>query len=81
MSEWISVEDGLPPEGNICLLYITYPKGTMFNCRADPLNRTNINMGARLYNGIFCSVEDQMSYKELKHVTHWMPLPNQPEEK
>jgi hypothetical protein len=38
-------------------------------------------MGARLYNGIFCSVEDQMSYKELKHVTHWMPLPNQPEEK
>lgn len=78
MTEWISVDDRLPDIGETCLLYITWPEGTMFNCRADPLQRTNITLGGRLYNGNFTTLEDQFDYKELKHVSHWMPLPDKP---
>jgi hypothetical protein len=77
--EWISVEDRLPNIGETCLLYITYPKGTMFNCRADPLDRTNVEIGGRIHNGKFTSLLTQFSGKEIEHVSHWMPLPKPPE--
>ncbi len=77
--EWISVKDRLPENGETCLLYITYPPGTAFNCRADHLNRTHIILGGRIYSGIFVSLHEQFSCKELKHVSHWMPLPEPPE--
>ena len=79
--KWISVKEKLPAIGETCLLHITYPEGTMFNCRADHLERTNIVIGGLLYNGQFTSIEDQFKYDELKYVSHWMPLPKPPEEK
>jgi len=76
--EWIKIEDRLPKVGELCLLYQTYPDGTMFNCRADPLPRCFIYVGGLRYNGMFISKEDQYSEKGLKFITHWMPLPNTP---
>jgi hypothetical protein len=80
MSEWISVKENLPPIGKVCLLYQTYPKGTMFNLRADPLSRNFIIIGGLRYNGKFISYEDQYSEKGLEHITHWMPLPEAPKD-
>jgi hypothetical protein len=78
--EWISIEKQDSPIGKTVLLCITYPKGTIFNCRADPLERTRIEIGGRLYNGNYVRLIDQFNGNILKNVTHWMPLPRPPEE-
>lgn len=78
MTEWISVENQPPPIGQSCLLYQTYPKGTMFNCRQDSLTRTFVHIGGLLHNGIFSDLHNQFENKELKFITHWMPLPTPP---
>jgi hypothetical protein len=70
--DWIKVEDQLPPIGKPVLLKLTYPKGTIFNCRADPLHRSMIRWGGMRYNDIFISYEDQ--YNELEYVSHWMEI-------
>ena len=76
--KWISVKDQVPQQGIVCLLYQTYPPGSMFNCRADPLPRCFIKIGGIRYDGKFILYEDQYSYNGLNHVTHWMPLPTSP---
>lgn len=78
--DWIRVEDQLPEKGVVCLLYITYPKGTSFNCRADPLPRNFIQIGGLRWDGKFISYDDQYSEVGLKYVTHWMPLPEKPKD-
>jgi hypothetical protein len=70
--EWIDVEDQKPPIGKPVLLKLTYPEGTMFNCRADPLHRSMIRWGGMRYKGTFVSYEDQ--YNELEYVSHWMEI-------
>ena len=79
MSEWISVKEKLPEIGKACILLMTYPKETMFNCRADPIVRCFMRVGGLTYRDIFVSYEDQYNFEGLKHVSHWMPLPKPPE--
>lgn len=76
--EWISVDDRMPEQGKCCLLYQTYPPGTMFNCRADPLNRNFFSVGGLNWKGKFISYEDQYAQDGLKYISHWMPLPPPP---
>jgi len=78
--EWINIEDKMPEIGKPCLLYQTYPRGTMFNLRADPLQRTNIRMGGMNWEKKFITYENQYGENYLKYVTHWMPLPLSPTE-
>lgn len=77
---WIKVEDELPEIGKTCLLLQTYPKETMFNCRADPLSRCFMRIGGLQYEGKFISYEDQHSNRNIKHVSHWMHLPEAPKD-
>ena len=77
MSEWINCSEKLPLLQEPVLLYQTWPKGTMFNCRADPLKSTHIKLGGLCYNGGFISYDNQHG-ESLKHVSHWMPLPSKP---
>jgi hypothetical protein len=76
--KWISVEDQLPQQQTLCLLYITYPPETFFHCRADPLPRNFTVIGGLRYDGIFISYNDQYSECGIPYVTHWMPLPEPP---
>ena len=78
--EWISVEDQLPEIGHVCILYQTYPKTTMFNCRANPLRRNFTIIGGLRYNGKFIAYHDQYNNNGLEHITHWMPLPDPPKD-
>lgn len=79
--EWVSVKDRLPEIGQVVMLYITYPKGTMFKMVAYPLKgKTNIRIGGLNFEGKFISYEDQLDIEGIKWVTHWMPLPKHPEE-
>lgn len=78
MSEWISVEERLPEIGVVCLLYQSYPKDTVFNCRAYPLQRNFTKIGGLNYLKKFVLYEDQFCNQGLKHVSHWMPLPEPP---
>ncbi len=79
--KWISVKDRLPEIGMVCLLYITYPKDTMFNCLANPLNRDFHRVGGLRYDGKFISYEDHYSENGIEYVSHWMPLPELPHQK
>lgn len=79
MSQWISVKYKRPAIGEVCLLYQTYPAATMFNCRADPLvGICFMRIGGLIYDGRFVSYENQYIDEELKHVSHWMSLPDPP---
>lgn len=78
--KWISVEKEKPPIGKVCLLYITYPEGTRFNCRAYPLQITFYRLGGLRWNDQYISYEDQYLEEGLKYVSHWMPLPEPPKE-
>ena len=80
VSPWISCAERLPDIGKVVLLYQTFPPETMFNCRADPLQRNFTKVGGRRYRGEFVLYEDQYADAELKHVSHWMPLPEKPNE-
>lgn len=75
---WISLEVEMPKVGQSCLLYQTFPPETMFNCRADPLSRTFIQLGGLTWDGLYKSYYAQWGDKGLEHVTHWMPLPEKP---
>lgn len=77
---WISVKDKLPPIGNVVLLYQTYPEGSMFNFRADPLNRNFTRLGGMRYDGQFISYENQYG-DPLNYVSHWTHIPAPPKEK
>lgn len=81
MTEWISVDDRLPEVGDLCLLYKTYPEGSVFHCRADHFKRNFILIGGLRYDNIFVSYENQYSNKGLDYITHWMPLPEPPIDK
>lgn len=76
---WISIKIELPKVGEICLLYQTYPPGTAFHCRADPLPRNFIYIGGLRYDGKFIADSDQYSKDGLLHISHWMPAPIKPE--
>jgi hypothetical protein len=45
------------------------------------LDRTNVEIGGRTSTGQFIKLSDQFGYTEVKYVSHWMPLPQKPEEK
>lgn len=80
-SPWISVKDRLPKEREVVLLYITWPPETMFNCRANPLERTFIFVGGLIFDGKFVRYDRQYNDEGVKHVSHWMPLPAPPKDK
>jgi len=75
---WISINERLPKIGETVLFYQTWPEGTMFNCRAEPLKRTHIAMGGLRFGGEWVYYPYQLSNIIAKHVSHWMPLPDVP---
>lgn len=76
---WIDVKDSLPEVGKVCLLYQTYPEGTMFNCRANPIERNFYFLGGLNYRKEFISNENQYG-NPVEYISHWMPLPNPPKQ-
>ena len=76
--EWINVKDRMPKQGEVVLLYQTYPPDSIFHCRADPLPRNFYSVGGLRYDKKFISNKDQYSQIGLEHVSHWMPLPDKP---
>ena len=74
MINWVKCSERMPPIGQPVLLCQTYPKGSRFNCRADPLSRSFIRWGGLRYNGMFISYNDQYSSDGLKHVSHWAEI-------
>lgn len=76
--KWIKIEDQLPEKGMPCLLYQTFPSDTVFNCRADPLQRTLVQIGGLRWDGEFISYERQYFSPGLEYITHWMALPKPP---
>lgn len=77
MSEWISIKKDLPEVGVPCLLLITWPKGTRFQTIARPLRRTHIVIGGLYHCEKFIYYHNQMNHEEIKHVSHWLPLPRE----
>lgn len=72
MSDWISVEDRLPPI-NECLLFFNGKKEVRFGFfRPEPFPVDNWASE----NAIWMN---DLSYSEIGVATHWMPLPNPPE--
>lgn len=78
MSEWIKCNERLPKVGMPVLYFQTWPEDTMFNCRADPLKSTHIGIGGLKFERTWVKYEHQYNDCLLKHVTHWMPLPEVP---
>lgn len=87
MSEWISVKDRLPEKGQIVLVHQIYSwekfeKGAAVTigrlCQSDYPHwefqhyRPDFRSGTLLDNDIICPGNE--------YVTHWMPLPEPPEE-
>ena len=75
---WISVLEGKPIVGRICLLYQTYPPRTLFNMRADFLPRCFLIIGGIRHDGSFISYNDQYSIEGLPHISHWQYAPEPP---
>jgi hypothetical protein len=65
MSEWISVKDGLPEDGQSVLVTKrhSYPEIVVFD---------------EVYN-CWDDSEGDDYYRALDYFTHWMPLPENPE--
>ena len=72
MTSWISVEDELPKEDGKYLVH--YLNRVFFS---DGRPQKNILTTATFYTGVF--LVD--GYGEEPAVTHWMPLPDPPEDK
>jgi len=72
--EWIRCSDKMPKVGEVCLFYITYPPGTMFNCRADTFPKQNMRLGGLNWEKKWVCYERQYD-GEISNVTNWMPLP------
>ena len=68
MSEWISVEDGLP-ENDVEVL-ITDGDMVLGGCWLD--------WGC--HNGLYWNTHNEEKFYALSEVTHWMPLPEPPTE-
>jgi len=77
---WIKCSEHPPQKGAIYLLYQTFPEGTVLYLRANPLKKTKIHIGGLRYDGKFVSIYDQFSEEGIKHITHYMPLPEPPHE-
>jgi len=73
-NEWVKCSDKMPKQGEVILFYQTYPRETMFNCRADPLPRNFYHVGGLRYDGNFIDNNDQYSIEGIEFVSHWMPL-------
>lgn len=75
--EWIKIDDQLPSKGEVVLLYQKWPPETMFNCRADPLQRNFTHLGGLRYDGLFIDYQNQYG-EPLKYISHWAKLPEKP---
>jgi hypothetical protein len=77
MNEWISIKDRLPSHGQQVLCYQNYPKGTMIKTLAKPLIGCNYQIAefGTYGNGFIDKIG-----MDLKHVPHWIPLPEPPKE-
>jgi hypothetical protein len=73
MSEWISVKDRLPEEGQSVDCWVSSVRyGTKYR-HADSIFNTDFNE--------MCFDHDDFShYEKIESVTHWMPLPSPPKE-
>ncbi len=72
MSEWISVKDRLPEEGQDCIFYVDFID--KWDKGSERINFQEI--------GVFNGKDrfDHRSHTDLDRVTYWMPLPKSPEE-
>lgn len=74
-NKWKKVSNEKPIfDGNPVMVYQTFPQDTIFNCAAYPLNRC-FHKIAEYRFGEFVG-EDS---KPIPDVTHWMYLPEKPE--
>ncbi len=82
--EWIDIKEKEPNIGKVYLLYITYPPGTLINCRADAFPKQNIRLGGLNRKKKWISYENQYPKYQCEYVefvSHWMELPEKPKEK
>ncbi len=77
--EWTSVKEQLPEIGKLCLLVQSYPSDYIVTSKAKPLPACFICIGGLRSDGKFINVDRQFS-DGLNYVSHFMPLPNLPEE-
>lgn len=68
MTDWIKCRDELPEVEKDVLIY--YPKW-----KDNPKQAAHI-----MSDGLCWELSDGEFYPGMKEVTHWMPLPNDPEE-
>ena len=78
MGEWISVKDGLPIDNQMVLGY-TPCDGIIFIgfYRKDPMNDRYPRAKRREW---YIVTSMRSTQKVTKRVTHWMPLPERPED-
>ena len=67
-SEWINVEDRLPKNNVGVLVFI-------------PIEDNHITSGMYDYDNKWVLLDDYRLIEDDKQITHWMPLPQQPQTK
>lgn len=76
MSEWISVKDRLPDEGEIALTVCDNGKMFLLQKVSDEM------FGVPIYWNYCCGFDKELGPNEsyCYDITHWMPLPAPPKE-
>ncbi len=73
--KWISVDQDLPKQNIVVLVYQTFPRDTMFNLRADPHPRSFFKLAVyRDWDKNFIDYDGHW----IPCISHWMPLPEKP---
>lgn len=75
MSEWISVEDRIPPDGDRILVCIKKPRIGRLVTIAVFNNDKSVVDNSKLY------WLPSMNQRYARYISHWMPLPKPPEVK
>lgn len=74
MPGWIKCSEQMPKFNSRVLVYLTYPKGARFQAVAKPMIANDKFVAEYWIDGNFYHAPDE----KLRHVTHWMPLPEAP---
>lgn len=75
---WISVEDRMPESGSTVL--VLWDDRYLYNGNEIHNRRIQTAICCNENDGTKCFIVNDTYYAELINVTHWMPLPNMPEQ-